>query len=69
MVEVRVSVVNTSSRRRREGVQGHQYTRDTDTQRSTMKKQGKSEERNQRREASGFLFFPCLFIGQLLYLF
>ncbi len=34
-------VVNTSSRRRREGVQAHKYTQDTGTQRGTMRKLGK----------------------------
>ncbi len=34
-------VVNTSSRRRREGVQAHQYTQDTGTQWSTIREPGK----------------------------
>ncbi len=36
-----LAVVNTSSRRRREGVQAHQYTQDTGTQWSTMRELGK----------------------------
>ncbi len=57
-------VVNTSSRRRREGVQAHQYTQDTGTQRSTMRKLGKKWREKQEAEAPGFLFlilsFYCL---------
>ncbi len=62
-VRARASVVNTSSHRRREGVQAHQYTQDTGTQRSTMRKQREVEGRTRGGKPQVFFSFPCLFIG------
>ncbi len=56
-----IYVVNTSSPRRLEGVQAHQYTQGTGTQWSTMRKHGVDRRKNPRREASGFLFISLSF--------
>ena len=46
------------------GVQAYQYTQDTSTQRSTMRKQG-SDDKEKPRDGRPPVFFPhpCLFIG------
>jgi hypothetical protein len=46
------------------GVQVYQYTQDTSTQRSTMRKQG-SDDKEKPRDGRPPVFFPhpCLFIG------
>ena len=55
-------VVNTSSRRRREGVQAHQYTQDTGTQRSTMRKQRKWREEPRGGRPQVFFFIPVFLL-------
>ncbi len=47
------------------GVQAYQYTQDTITQRSTMRKQGSDDKEKPRGGRPLVVFFshPCLFIG------
>ncbi len=59
-------VVNTSSRRRREGVQTHQYTQDTGTQWSTMRKLREEVKRETRGGSLRFSFpYPVFLLVNL----